>query len=390
MCYEAGTMGVYTEYLDRQMPFPDLVEERKKQLMRISALRGRQVLVFAADLNKGRSPISINYSDLLPIHDQIEALKGAALDLILETPGGSGEAAEDIVRLLRGRFGDLGVIVPGWAKSAGTIITMAADEILMGPLSALGPIDAQITWQGKVFSADALLEGFEKIKAEVEGSGSLNRAYIPILQGISPGELQSAQNALDFAKRLVTEWLAQFKFRDWMTHASTGQPVTDKERQDRAKEIAGQLCNHKHWLTHGRSIRLDDLARMRLRVTDYDKSPDLADAINRYYTLLQMTFATNIYKLFETPESQVYRFESPAIPAPTSAQAGEAVLDLKCNHCGSAFQVQANLGRVRPLKPGCLPFPPDNRLECPSCKTPIDLSDARRQLEAQTKLPVVS
>jgi len=36
----------------------------------------------------------------------------------------------------------------------------------------------------------------EKIKAEVEGSGNLNKAYIPILQGISPGELQSADEHL--------------------------------------------------------------------------------------------------------------------------------------------------------------------------------------------------
>lgn len=78
-------------------------------------------------------------------------------------------------------------------------MTMAADEILMGTASALGPIDAQLTWQGKVFSADALLEGLDKIKDEVAKTNILNKAYIPILQGISPGEIQSARNALKFA-----------------------------------------------------------------------------------------------------------------------------------------------------------------------------------------------
>jgi len=70
-------------------------------------------------------------------------------------------------------------------------MAMSVDEILMGPASALGPIDAQMSWQGKRFSADALLEGLEKIKEEVAGSGILNKAYIPILQGISPGEIQA-------------------------------------------------------------------------------------------------------------------------------------------------------------------------------------------------------
>ena len=87
----------------------------------------------------------------------------------------------------------------------------------------LGPIDAQIFYQGKRFSADALLEGMEKIKKEVVDTGTLNRAYIPILQGISPGELQNAENALSFAKILVTQWLAQYKFRTWTTHSSNGR-----------------------------------------------------------------------------------------------------------------------------------------------------------------------
>ena len=76
------------------------------------------------------------------------------MDVIIETPGGDGAVAEDIVRLLRGKFDEVCFIVPGYAKSAGTIIVMSGDDILMGPTSALGPIDAQLLWQGKVFSAE--------------------------------------------------------------------------------------------------------------------------------------------------------------------------------------------------------------------------------------------
>ena len=95
-------------------------------------------------------------------------MSGNEVDIILETPGGSAEIAEDIMKLLRNRFSAIGVIVPGTAKSAGTIMAMAGDEILMGPSSSLGPIDAQVFHQGKVFSADAFLEGLDKIKREVE------------------------------------------------------------------------------------------------------------------------------------------------------------------------------------------------------------------------------
>ncbi|MFH1756248.1 MAG: hypothetical protein ABIA59_11170 [Candidatus Latescibacterota bacterium] len=88
----------------------------KKQLKRIAKIRDRAVLVYAADLTKGSAPISISYPDLLPINDQLANINGDAIDLILETPGGQGEVVEDIVRLLRGKFKSVGVILPGWAK----------------------------------------------------------------------------------------------------------------------------------------------------------------------------------------------------------------------------------------------------------------------------------
>jgi hypothetical protein len=390
-------MGIYGDYLNSPAAgnFEALTTERKHQLARISELRGgRDVLVFAADLNKDNAGVSIGYVDILPISDQLASLQGKSLDLILETPGGSGEVAEDIVRILRAKYEDIAVIVPGWAKSAGTIMAMAADEILMGTTSALGPIDAQLFWQGKRFSADALLEGLEKIKQEVHDSGVLNKAYIPILQGISPGELQSAQNALDFAKELVTNWLTLYKFRKWETHSSNGQPVTEEEKKTRANQIATELCNHREWLTHGRSIKLADLQRMRLSVTDYDQQPDLADAIKRYYALLQMTFAGNMYKLYETPTSQIYKFAVPAIPPhakkPSALPGADvALLDVQCNACQTHFQVQANIGSPKPIKPGAIAFPADNKVSCPKCGVVTDLSDARREIEAQAKKPVV-
>ena len=87
------------------------------------------------------------------------------------------------------------MIVPGHAKSAGTIPAMAGDEILMGRASSLGPIDGQVQAAGGMrFSAGALLEGLEKIKSEGERAGSLTPAYIPILQNVSPGEIHDSKN----------------------------------------------------------------------------------------------------------------------------------------------------------------------------------------------------
>ena len=118
-------MGVYTEYLNKSLDFDKLQAERKIQLGRISKLRDRDILVIAADLTKPNS--SLDYSDILPVQDQLATLTGTALDIIIETPGGLAEAAEDIIAMVRGKYEKVGMIVPGWAKSAGTIFVLAGD-----------------------------------------------------------------------------------------------------------------------------------------------------------------------------------------------------------------------------------------------------------------------
>lgn len=148
-------MGIFTMYLDKNLDFAALQVERKIQLNRISKARGdRAIIAFCAALTK-QAPIAIDFDDRIHFIDQINNLSGEKIDIILETPGGFAEVVEDLVRCIRDRFSEVGIIVPGYAKSAGTIMTMAGDEILMDSTSALGPIDAQISQGGKRFSAHA-------------------------------------------------------------------------------------------------------------------------------------------------------------------------------------------------------------------------------------------
>lgn len=413
-------MGIYGDYLDKALPFEELTKERKKQLARIAKERGRDILVYAAASNKGaQAPVALDHSDVLPINDQLSNLQGKAIDILLETGGGSGETAEDIVRILYLKYPSVAFIVPGMAKSAGTIMVMGGEEILMEPgSSSLGPIDAQIQWEGRVFSADAFLKGLGRIKEEVTELGSLNRAYIPILQRISPGEIQHAENALSFAKKLVTKWLQEHKFQNWTKHRThnPGAAVTDTEKAQRAAEIADSLCDHSEWLSHGRSIKMKDLQSIGLEITDYSQSPELSDAIRRYHVLLQMTFdTTTIYKIFETPESQIYKFAfsqqiqmaglpgmfpTPASPAGGSPEGGKpiqlpvakptgAMLQFACPKCRKVHVLQADFDTKNPLQPGAIRFPSNDILVCDQCHTSHSLVAMRRQVELQTKRKVL-
>ena len=384
-------MGYYSEYLDKHLGFDDITKERKKQLRRISKLRGgRDILVYASDPMK-IAATSIDYTDILPFQDQIANLNGESIDIILETPGGFAEVVEDLVNLIRDKYEKVGIIIPGYAKSAGTIFAMAGDEILMGKMSALGPIDAQIIANNKRFSAEAFLEGLEKIKQEVIKEKKLNPAYIPILQNISPGEIQHCENAQNFSKKLVSEWLTKYKFKYWNTHSKSGEPVTKKEKRKRANQIAGILCKQSRWLTHGRSIKIKDFEEIRLKITDFSTYKELNEAIIRYYTLLRMSFDTQIYKLFETVNSQIYRFSVPPGQKPPDKNKNEiAEVQFECPKCKDKFKIQANLEKNMPYKKNAVPFPVDNNIFiCPTCGTESNISQIRLQIEARSGKKVV-
>src|SRR2546422_3879706 len=66
------------------------------------------------------------------------------IDVILHTPGGLVLAAEQIATALVERKAKVTVFVPHYAMSGGTLIALAADEIVMDPNAVLGPVDPQI------------------------------------------------------------------------------------------------------------------------------------------------------------------------------------------------------------------------------------------------------
>jgi ClpP class serine protease len=66
------------------------------------------------------------------------------IDLLLHTPGGLVLASEQIAYALRDHPAKVTVIVPHYAMSGGTLLALAADEILMDPAAVLGPVDPQL------------------------------------------------------------------------------------------------------------------------------------------------------------------------------------------------------------------------------------------------------
>jgi ClpP class serine protease len=74
-----------------------------------------------------------------------ETPSGRAIEIVLHTPGGLVLAARQIAAALADHDGKVTAVVPHYAMSGGTIIALAADEILVDAHAALGPVDPQIT-----------------------------------------------------------------------------------------------------------------------------------------------------------------------------------------------------------------------------------------------------
>ncbi|RME01338.1 MAG: hypothetical protein D6812_08275 [Deltaproteobacteria bacterium] len=85
------------------------------------------------------------------IHDSEEVIRAiqltdpqVPLDLVLHTPGGLVLASLQIARAIKKHPGKVTVFVPHYAMSGGTLIALAADEIVMSPHAVLGPVDPQL------------------------------------------------------------------------------------------------------------------------------------------------------------------------------------------------------------------------------------------------------
>jgi ClpP class serine protease len=90
----------------------------------------------------------MRYIDVNDSEEVLRAIKltdaDCPIDLIVHTPGGLVLAAGQIAHALRRHRAKVTVFVPHYAMSGGTLISLAADEIVLDPNAVLGPVDPQL------------------------------------------------------------------------------------------------------------------------------------------------------------------------------------------------------------------------------------------------------
>ena len=228
---------------------------RRDLIRKIEGQTRRSIIVYFADV---RDPAgTIDHDDIAPFGDLLEKTE-PNLDLLIHSPGGDIDAAEKIVYMCRSKAKTFRVIVPEYAKSAATLIALAADSILMGYASELGPIDPQITittpeGRGVQRPARSFLDGLEDIKKKVAEEGGLSPVYYPPLSQLDPALLDYCNKAIKRSREFAEKWLKKHMLAD---------------NPDKAAAVANRLLDVDRYLSHGIVINHEEATEMGLRV-DY-------------------------------------------------------------------------------------------------------------------------
>ncbi|HMK80645.1 MAG TPA: ATP-dependent Clp protease proteolytic subunit [Xanthobacteraceae bacterium] len=124
--------------------------QRARQIAAIEKERGSRVITMI-HRQETRSFFSVPVARMIDLEDAQQIIPAiqqtpadTPIDLILHTPGGMVLAAMQIARALNGHPSRVTVHVPVYAMSGGTLLALAADEIVLDSFSVLGPIDPQI------------------------------------------------------------------------------------------------------------------------------------------------------------------------------------------------------------------------------------------------------
>lgn len=281
-----------------------IVPDLKRAVQEIQASRNRPCIVYAANMIRPIGNVGIALDDSVPFNEMLNSIpdKERAIDIVLITPGGSGQQVANFVHTLRQRFQNIDFIVPFMCMSAGTLWVLSGDNIWMEKNACVGPIDPQVPSKtGEYVPAQSILILLKRIHDE--GAAALKRGeqppwhYIRMIDMMDPRHVGEAINSSEYSVRLAAEFLSKYKFRNWQKN---GTLVTDKEKDERANAIAKLLCDNEHWKSHSHGITRPVVEQdLRIQISHPEDEPAFERSIRRFWGLLYYTFErTNITKLY--------------------------------------------------------------------------------------------
>lgn len=257
----------------------EAMKSLKNLLVQIETHLHADAISIVGEIRPGLEGLTRMALEALPAHTD-------KLAVILHTGGGIVEIAERMVGVMRNFYKEVVFIIPNVAMSAGTVLAMSGDAIMMDYYSCLGPIDPQVEREGKLVPALSYLLQWERF-VDKSKHQTLTNAEFLMMSGMDLAELHKFEMARDLSISLLKQWLATYKFKDWQKTATQGAVVTQQMREQRAEDIASKLMKHDLWGSHGRGIPMRVLQQeLNLKIDDFGADPVLSSNVRDYFDLL--------------------------------------------------------------------------------------------------------
>jgi hypothetical protein len=276
------------------------VEYRRNLIRNLEARTKTTVVLYEANVRHPAA--SMNLQDAVFLENVLRQSGSIDdLDLIVNSPGGQGEAADKILHVCRHfcRNGRLRLIVPYFAKSAATMLAFGVDEVVMGPYSELGPTDAQIKVEESgvehYISAQVYVDTLrvleDQIRKEEAAGGCASQALLVKLASLNKPFVEHCQRLQLYAMDFAVRWMTKTVLRP--------EQERDPEKARKLALATAGVFLRSGAYSHGQMLTAKDLARhpdIHIKIKELDGS----DA--SWQTVWQLHCACDV--LFGLPAGQ--------------------------------------------------------------------------------------
>lgn len=251
------------------MAKPNQKKSLEDFILEIQKVRKNPILVLSLP--------TISYNSALQLYDVLLGKKFPVLDVVLSTPGGDPDAAYKMAKLVRSHAEVVNVLVPFMAKSAGTLFSLCANEIVLSEIGELGPLDTQIEEHsdGGNKKFNSALNGFkalEQIKIhtletmDLAAKLILGRSEMRVNEALSLAIQFSGHTSGTLYAKLDAQKIGEYaraldigeKYGMQILHRLCGWPI------ESAKKAVTQLV--RGYPSHGYVLDFDELKSLGLTV----------------------------------------------------------------------------------------------------------------------------
>lgn len=233
--------------------------ERQDQIRQYEEISGRSLIVV-------HGPIAPTV--ITPFADAVNDIdRGTPLDLMLTSIGGDGETSLRMAVMCHSEREDFRIIVADLAASAATLLSLAAETIVMSDTSALGPIDPQVLLPGRhqYIPAKDIVAIVDDLDKRTKDNPQAFELYASLLADIDAIIFQTAKAAICRTEELVPELL----------NLQQSPPPSETIQQ-----ITEQLQSHA---LHSATIGHEQAAQLGLPVTYMSPRTDQWDMLWRLH-----------------------------------------------------------------------------------------------------------